>query len=227
MQPVILLHGALGSATDFEPLKLILSADNIPVHTLLFSGHGKSAFNSNFGIGQFTLELEDFIIRNRLVKPNVFGYSMGGYVALNLARKESTLQGNIITLGTKFNWNVETVEKEIKMLQPDLMIQKVPAYVKTLEEKHGPSWRDLVTQTSEMMQSLAKNNLLAPQILTHIPNKVLVGLSDNDQMVTLDETLMVCKSLPNAGMFMLPCSRHPLESSDLEIMAAIVKRFTK
>jgi pimeloyl-ACP methyl ester carboxylesterase len=105
MKNIILLHGAIGAKDQLEPLAIELKQNGYTVYTLSFSGHGQTPFQTHFGIEQFALELEQFIKENNLQQPTVFGYSMGGYVALYLAHQQPTLLGNIITLGTKFEWN--------------------------------------------------------------------------------------------------------------------------
>jgi len=82
MQNLILLHGALGSPDDLLPLTHALKRTNLDVYTLSFSGHGKLPFHAAFGIEQFAKELETFILKNNLSSSCVFGYSMGGFVAM-------------------------------------------------------------------------------------------------------------------------------------------------
>lgn len=81
MQKIILLHGAIGCSEQLMPLSKSLTDTGFETFTFNFSGHGKSNFKSNFSIEQFSDELHNFITENNLIKPNIFGYSMGGYVA--------------------------------------------------------------------------------------------------------------------------------------------------
>ena len=55
---------------------------------------------------------------------------MGGYVALQLANKHPKYVQKIITLGTKFAWDKETAAKEVKMLNPEKIEEKIPAFAK-------------------------------------------------------------------------------------------------
>ena len=112
MKNVILLHGALGAQDQLEPLKETLSKLNYQTFSFSFSGHGTIPFQNEFGIKQFAKELRKFISDHKLKQPHVFAYSMGGYVALYLASQQNNLFGNIITLGTKFNWTKEIAQRE-------------------------------------------------------------------------------------------------------------------
>jgi pimeloyl-ACP methyl ester carboxylesterase len=225
MQTIILLHGALGMPKDLEALSQALSLKGFRVHAPAFSGHGGTGFRESFGVPQFSRELEDFMESHVPDGAHVFGYSMGGYVALNLALKPGTRIEKIITLGTKFNWSKETVDKETQGLNPELMQQKVPAFAKALEEKHGAAWKELVLKTAGLMKELQELQLLHPGTLKTIPNKTLVGIGDHDKMVSLEETAEVYKSLPNGSMYMLPATKHPVETADAGVLSTLIEDF--
>ena len=222
MNSIILLHGAIGANDQLEPLSKELTQLGFQVFSFNFSGHGKTVFQNNFGIEQFAFELEQFIATQHLEKPNIFGYSMGGYVALYLAHKQPTLLGNIITLGTKFEWTPEIAQQEIKMLDTKKIIEKVPKFAETLKTRHGNDWELLLSKTAEMMIGLGNKNALALNDYTTIENKVFIGLADKDTMVSLVETTAVYKQLKNGAMYMLPNTKHPIESVNVSLLAKII-----
>lgn len=222
MKSIILLHGAIGAKDQLEPLAVELKQQGYNVFTLSFSGHGQTPFASNFGIEQFALELEQFINENKLNQPTVFGYSMGGYVALYLAYRNPTILGNIITLGTKFEWSPEIAQKEVKMLDSKTIIEKVPKFAEALQKRHGQDWELLLQKTAEMMLSLGNKNALSLTDFTTIENKVLIGLADKDNMVSLEETTAVYKQLKNGAMYMIPNTKHPIETVDVGLLGKII-----
>ncbi|MES2131079.1 MAG: alpha/beta fold hydrolase [Bacteroidota bacterium] len=226
MKNIILLHGAIGAASQFEPLKALLK-EKYNVFTFNFSGHDKTPFQTNFGIEQFALELESFIAGHKLVQPAIFGYSMGGYVALSLAHIKPDLLGSIITLGTKWEWSPEIAQKEIQMLDAKTIAEKVPKYADVLMTRHGNDWEKVLQKTADMMLKLGDGNLLDEAAFSTIQQKVLIGLADKDTMVTLNETTKVFKQLKTADMFMLPASKHPLEMINTPLLAAIIENFLK
>ncbi len=164
MKSIILLHGAIGAKDQLEPLAVELKQRDYNVYTLSFSGHGQMLFQTEFGIKQFAHELSLFIKKNNLLQPTVFGYSMGGYVALYLAKQNPDLLGNIITLGTKFNWSPEIAQKEIRMLDSKTIIEKVPKFAETLKARHGEDWEGLLKLTSDTMIALGNKNALASSV---------------------------------------------------------------
>ncbi|MBK7817632.1 MAG: alpha/beta fold hydrolase [Sphingobacteriaceae bacterium] len=227
MKNIILLHGALGAQDQLEPLENALSQLDYQVHSFSFSGHGKTAFQNEFGIVQFANELEKFISKHKLQQPSVFAYSMGGYVALYLASQKNSLLGNIITLGTKFGWTKETAQREIKQLDPKVILEKVPKYADALKQRHGDDWELLLERTADMMVSLGNNNILNSDLFSKINNHVLVGLADKDSMVTAEETTIAIDQLYNSERYTLHDTKHPMETVDVAILAAIIDAFLK
>jgi esterase/lipase len=150
---------------------------------------------------------------------------MGGFVALQLASQKNSSIEKVITLGTKFNWSKESVEKEIQLLDPETILKKVPAFAAVLEKKHGKTWKELVLKTAALMVEISDKQFLKPEVLGAIHVPVLLGIADRDTMVSLDETVSVFKTLPNAQMFMLPHSKHPLESVNIALLSEHIAYF--
>ena len=114
MQNLILLHGALGSSDDLIPLANALKSAGLTVHTFSFSGHAQMPFQTNFGIEQFAEELETFILKNNLTGSCIFGYSMGGFVAMYLAAKQKTPYSKIVTLALNLTGAKSRLTKKLK-----------------------------------------------------------------------------------------------------------------
>ncbi|HMV91636.1 MAG TPA: alpha/beta fold hydrolase, partial [Cyclobacteriaceae bacterium] len=127
---VLLIHGALGSASQLEPVKIALQNSGLAVHSMDLSGHGGAAFQTQFGIEQFASDVLKWLDQNSLRTVNVFGYSMGGYVSLEFASKYPKRVGSIVTLGTKFDWSVESAAREVRKLNPEKILEKVPAFAR-------------------------------------------------------------------------------------------------
>lgn len=213
MENLLLLHGALGSALTLEPLREAL-ANTYRVHTLNFEGHGGRPFpEETFSITLFARNVLDFLDSNKLDNVHVFGYSMGGYVGLYLAHTHPERFKSIFTLATKFAWSEEAAAREIKLLNPEKITEKIPSFATILAQRHQPqSWAQNVEQTAHMMLQLGKHPLLTNEILSQISLPVQVAVGDKDNMVTLEETIQAYRCLPNGCLLVLPNTRHPLET---------------
>ena len=225
MKSIILIHGAIGASDQLYPLSLELKGKGYECFTLDFSGHGEKAFTNGFGITAFADELESFIESNNLKQPHVFGYSMGGFVALYLASKRQDLLGSIMTLGTKFEWSPEIAAKEIKMLDPVTISEKVPKFAEALEKRHGEKWKLLLQKTAEMMFELGSNNALTQKEFAKISNRVLIGLADNDTMVSLEETNFAASQIKNSKRFELTETKHPIETVNTNQLTELIQQF--
>lgn len=221
--PLLLLHGALGCKKNFTPLIPLLE-DHFSVHSLDFSGHGEKVSSANYSIPHFAKELEEYIIKYQLKGCKIFGYSMGGYVALKAAADGLDKVEQILTLGTKFDWSTEAAEKEVKMLDPHVMVEKIPKYVEYLKKLHGDSWDDVVRGTSKLMLAIAERDKLKGFELRSLEQKVSIALGDKDHMVSREESEAMTSILPNAEFILLENWEHPIEKLDQQALADLIHR---
>jgi len=225
MKTLLLLHGAIGSSAQLETLKEQLSS-SYAVHTINFPGHGGTALPLSFNMSLFANAVQNFIQEHALGTVSIVGYSMGGYVALYLAKHHPELVEKVVTLATKFEWDEAIAAKEVKMLQPEVIEQKLPAFAKTLEERHTPEdWKQVLIKTKEMLLGLGKQNNLTLADYASIQTPVQLLLGDRDKMVGLEETVAVYKQLPNGQLGVLPGTPHPIEQVDVALLAFHVRRF--
>lgn len=212
MEHILLLHGALGAASTLEPLKKEL-LPFYQVHSINFSGHaGTEIPRTGLSIELFVQDVLVYLDQQQLPAVHIFGYSMGGYVALYLAKLHPEKVKSIFTLATKFNWSPATAEKEISLLNPEKIEEKVPHFAKTLAERHNPQdWKETMIKTADLMRQLGQVPSLSDNDLALISVPVQVGVGDSDTMVSIEETVKTYRLLPNAKLLVLPFTKHPIE----------------
>jgi len=226
MEHILLLHGAIGSKDQLLPVEKNL-AGFFNMHSLNFSGHGDSPLTDEpFSIARFASEVITFLDENKIESISIFGYSMGGYVAMYVAKHHPERIKKIITLATKFNWDETIAANETKMLNPAKIEQKLPDFAATLQNRHAPgNWKMVLEKTADMLIAMGENNPLKPADYAGIQHPVLLMLGDRDKMVTLAETVDVYKSLPKAQLAILPNTSHPIELTDAGRLANEIKIF--
>ncbi|MBD3903119.1 alpha/beta hydrolase [Chryseobacterium sp. Ch-15] len=224
MPNLILLHGALGHSEIFDSFISEFSK-YFTVYTPLFSGHGDTELpEKGITIEKYTQELKEFIEKENLNNVYIFGHSMGGYVALCYALENPSTLNSIMTLGTKFGWTEEQAIKESKMLNPDVIADKVPKYAELLEKQHGLKLKQLLPAISEMMILLGKNPPLKDQLETiNFPVQIMVG--DKDNMVTLEESMETYRQLSNSKLAVLPDTKHPMDKVRPNLLLNLMKDF--
>lgn len=161
MKHLLLLHGAIGAKDQLASLSAKLEKD-YQVHSLNFNGHGGEIPSSDtFSISSFATDVLNYLQQNNIQQAAIFGYSMGGYVAMYLARHYPQTVTAICTLGTKFYWDEVVAAKETKMLNPAVIEEKVPAFAEQLQKRHSVSaWKEVLEKTKALLIQLGKNNIL-------------------------------------------------------------------
>jgi len=228
VENLLLLHGALGAASMLEPLKQALQ-DTYHVYSLNFTGHGGQALPEEpLTMQLFAQDILDFLEQHQIERTHIFGYSMGGYAALTLALHHPQRLQSIYTLATKFAWSVEAAEKETKLLVPERVEEKVPAFAATLAQRHAPQdWRQLIRHTAGMMHRLGQHPILTADSLPHLQLPVRVAVGDHDNMVTVEETLWAYRLLPQAQLQVWPNTRHPFETLSIQDLAQQIRQFIR
>ena len=213
---LLLLHGALGSKSQFSPLIPFLE-DAFQIHTLDFEGHGSSPLkNRPFRLDHFAENVLDYLNENSISCVDLFGYSMGGHVGLYLAKKHPERIHRVFTFATKFLWTPELADREAASLEADTMLKKVPQLAQVLEERHSVSgWKNVLEKTKEMFLEQGKKNILPVEDMGQIPHAVRIGVGDRDKMVSIEESVDAYLSLPRGELQILPKTPHPLEKVPL------------
>lgn len=225
MKELLLLHGALGSKDQFAELELAL-APTYKIYSLNFSGHGRRPSHHHaYTVQNFAHEVLDWMNEHYIQQIDVFGYSMGGYVALWLARFYPERVGKIFTLGTKLKWSNEIAEQEIKMLNPEKVIEKVPAFAQALAERHGEhEWQSVMSKTALLMKDLGHTHL-SDQDFIKIEHQVKLGLGAQDNMVSVDETEYTHHLIKNSELKIYEGVPHPIDRVPLELLASEINEW--
>lgn len=221
--PIFFLHGAIGASDQLKSL-----AEKFQNAFLFdFPGHGGKAFpDEAFSIHLFAESLLQEMENKKIERADFFGYSMGGYVALYLARHYPGRVGKIMTLGTKFAWDEMSSAKEVKMLDPGKIAEKVPKFAAALEKRHAPlDWKEVLSRTAGMMLALGKNPELSKEDFAQIKTPVLLSVGDSDTMVSLEETIGVYRQIEGAQLAVHASTVHPIEQVDEGRLVELGERF--
>lgn len=226
MKQLLCLHGALATKLQFDnllpELKISFNADAIN-----FSGHGGFSIPlKGYNFNQFAEDILQYADANKIDKINLFGFSMGGYAALYFAKLHPTRVNKIFTLNVKFNWDALSTAKETSMLDAEKMVTKVPGYANQLMMQHGLNlWKQVLTNTSDMMNQLSKEIILIDEDYEKITCPVLLGIGDRDNTSSVEETMHVFRKLKNSQLWILPNTSHPFEKIEPTILAHELKKF--
>lgn len=221
-ETLLLLHGALATKKQFDGFipHLKNSAD---VHRITFDGHGKNGpADQPFSMGYFADQVNNYVDEQNLRDIHLFGYSMGGYVALNLAKKYPKKINKVTTLGTILQWNEQIADRECKLLNPQKMSQKIPQFVEELEKRHPHGWKEVVDSTRTMLRNLGQSPLFSTDDWNQLKCKIQLLIGDRDETAGLEATVNIYKKLPNAQLGVLPDTPHSFERVDKKLLGTIL-----
>jgi pimeloyl-ACP methyl ester carboxylesterase len=212
MRPIVLLHGALGSAAQLGPIADELRALG-PVHVLEFPGHGETALGATeFSIEGFAQFVGASLAARGLDRPRVFGYSMGGYVALALEAARPGTCGSIVTLGTKYAWTAVSAAREAAQLDADAIRATLPRFAAALEARHriAGGWETLLVRTAALLHGLGSGAALDAGRLAAVRCPVCCAVGDRDSTVTVEETQALALAV-RGNTEVLAGVQHPIE----------------
>jgi pimeloyl-ACP methyl ester carboxylesterase len=223
--PLLLLHGALGSRAQLAPVAAALESRFAP-YAFDFMGHGAAGLTGPLTMERLVEQAADYVRTHGLAPVPIVGYSMGGYVALQLAATQPELVRAVATLGTKLAWDPGVAVQVGARMNEETIAAKVPKLAAALQLEHtGIGWERLCRETRDMLATLGERPLLTRESFAGIAQPVRLMLGDRDDTVTLEETASVYHLLPAGQLEVLPRTGHPLVKVDVERLATSLTAF--
>lgn len=226
--PLLLLHGALGSRDQLDPLAALITRRR-PVLQMEFEGHGTTpGHGTAFTIDGFVRNVVAALDTAGVDKADVFGYSMGGYVALAFALAHPGRVTTITTLGTKFDWTPGIARDAAAFLDAGTLRAKAPAFTDTLRARHAGAggWEGMLQRTAAFLTRLGEHAPLDEDALARIHHRVRIMVGDRDRDVSVEESAAAYRRLPSGELMVLPRTPHPIEQVDVYRLADVLIELT-
>ena len=226
MTDLVLLHGALGDASQLAPLAARLD-DSRRVVVVELEGHGATGLRDRpLRIESFADDVIAHLDRHEIARADVFGYSMGGYVALYLAATMPERIARGATLATKLAWTPEAAARESAMLDPVAIRTKVPRFAAALQARHtGAGWEALLASTAELLHELGARPRVTDELMASIGQPVRIGVGDRDATVTVEECVAAVRRLRAGELEVHPRTPHPFEKASLDRLVRSLEDF--
>ena len=220
--PLVVLHGALGS-TELETDRLVRVWERtFRVYALDFSGHGRSRpLDEDVPTWEtFVADASTAIDHFDLQGAAVFGFSMGGAVALALALARPDAVGRLAVHGVNVQWDDAEVEAMVGRMDPERMEAEHPFWARRLAEVHGAGrWRRLVDQMISFTRGLPDRHL-ADADLARIACPTRISAGDRDRFFDVRHAVGLYRAIPDASLHVLPGLDHPIQGVDAPTFAA-------
>ena len=219
MTPLVIVHGANGSAREMAPL-----TDRLPGFVPNMIGHGGREIPAALDVPAIAADLLRQCDAAGIGKADWFGFSFGGLVALWIAAHHPDRVRGIVTLVTKVDYDARGIAHVTHLLDPDRLAAKPRGA--ELAATHAPKdWRELARVNGRMFEGFRDRPPLNGAQIAGIRQPALLMAGLEDPLVSGAETSALAKRLPNAttGLFSGGC--HPLAHAPLDAIVRSTRAF--
>jgi len=215
-RPLVLIHGGMCTIDicfgKFRPPL----AEKWKTLAVELQGHGHTAdIDRPLTFEQMTEDTCALLHQLKIENADVVGYSLGGGVALRIARREPQLVRKLVVIGTPTAYNkdglVPGLLEALKTMKPE----DIPAEFREAYARTAPDPKKWPTLVAKVMKMLLESKGLRLEELQSIKAPVLVMLGDADG-VRPEHAVQMFHLLSHAQLAVLPGTDHflPMKRSD-------------
>lgn len=228
--PVVLIHGAGGTHLFWPPE--IRRIPNYRIYAIDLPGHGKSQGHGLQEIQAYTERIITWMEALKLHRAVFTGHSMGGAIALTLAKefRERVLGLILISTGARLRVqpnileNTETAQTYSTALSAILS----KSFSKTTDPRLVSLARRRMEETRSSVlhgDLIACNNFDIIESLPEIKVPTLVIGGEDDEMTPLRYSQFLSDNITNASMVAIPNAGHMVMLEHPEIVTDAIKNF--
>ena len=225
-QTVVVLHGAAGcTQMETELLARRLSA-HYRVLALDFAGHGQSSpfTETPFSPGLFIENVRALFEHKNISQAHVFGFSLGGFIALAFAHRHPELVQRLAVHATNLIWDQQLVDTMLTRLDHENIKARSKELVAYLSNMHGSeNWVTLFEKMKTYTIEL-RGYFQEFKGVEKTPIPTLVSAVDKDDLFTVHSPVFLYDNLPNSTLAIIPGQRHALQNVDLDQLTPLVVR---
>lgn len=220
--PVLLLHGAAG-CTQLETADLLRRLEpHCRVVAVDFSGHGASDHVASFSADLFADNARAALDHAGIDRADVFGFSMGGTMALRFAQQHPERVRRLAVHGTNVEWDAARVDAMNRRLDAGTIASRRPQLVERLDALHT-DWKALFRRTRAFITSLPERSNALTDMVATVEHPTLVSAVDRDDLFSLDVPLGLHERLPDSRLALTPGDRHALQEVNLDLLVPLLK----
>lgn len=225
-EPLLLLHGGLGSLRDLNDFVGDLPS-RYTVIGMDFRGHGRSTLGKlPLTYEQHQKDVEAVLNRLGIDSTSILGFSDGGIVGYRMAAQSHIKINRLITLGAR--WRLLPEDPSLPLLAgmtADAWSGMFPESVDYYREINpNPDFDGLVKAVVGLwtdMRSTGHPN----ESVQRIQSPTLIVRGDNDELLSLEEAAVLRKKITTSALLNIPFSGHAAHLESPAIFLASVKDF--
>ena len=234
--PLIVLHGAYMNIPSMGAIIPKLAKTH-KVYALELQGHGRTTdIDRPITYANLAGDVAAFMDAVGLPKADVFGYSMGSVVGLQLAVRHPTKVGKLAAASVAYD--VEGWQPEFKAIIPQLSVEMMLATPFAKEYPKLAANPDGFPELARKLIALEKEPMAWAKDVKGLKLPVLIITSDYDA-ATLEHSVAMFrllggagmgdmgKPLPTARLAVLPATSHTAVITQPELLHAFIEPFLK
>jgi pimeloyl-ACP methyl ester carboxylesterase len=225
-EPLLLLHGGLGTVQDFAA-QIPELAKHFRVVAFERPGHGHTADTAEpFSFDIMEAYTVEFIEALKLGTTNLVGWSDGAVTAPLVAISRPDLVKRLVCVSGLFNANSQSPEdlNWIRSLTPESFRKVMPTLVKRYDEisPDGPAHFSVVLEKTKRLWLNEPN--IAKEDLAKISAPTMVMVGDRES-IPIEHTLEMYRSIKGAQLCFIPGTTHFLMSEKPDMVNRAILDF--
>ena len=235
--PLILLPGLLGTIESDWRRFIPPLAQSYCTIAVDLRGHGRTnnpalsgeASAGELCIGKMADDFNGLLDKLGFENASIVGYSLGGCLGLLAGLKRPGRIKSLVMHGTKFFWDEASVSAMVASLDPNVILEKTPHYARALQQNHAAIygnnyWQEILSIAARFVRTMPEQAPTLKQAAeANFP--ILVSVGDHDKLVTLEEAIRLFRSLPKGELLVLPATRHPFQSVQIDSFLPVILHF--
>jgi pimeloyl-ACP methyl ester carboxylesterase len=201
--PVLLLHGGLANSDYWGNQVRAL----MPHHRVILvdsRGHGRSSRSpAPFGYDLMTDDVVALLDHLHIAKADIVGWSDGGIIGIDMALRHKDRVGRVFAFGANTNLSGLNVDVEKnpnfaafvrRAAQDYRRLSPTPTEFDAFNAQIGQMWDSQPKWTDAQLRS--------------ITTPIIIADGDHDEGIFLEHTIYMARTIPHAGLLILPNASH-------------------
>ncbi|HEY0446848.1 MAG TPA: alpha/beta hydrolase [Allosphingosinicella sp.] len=226
MKPIlVILHGVSGSSGEMAPfVRALRGRFTLEVPNLL--GHGGRPVPDGYTLEEMAADLVRWLDAEAIGPAHFLGYSLGGYLALYLARHHPGRVLSIAGVVVKHVFDAESVAHITYLADPERLARPGNPRKAELIQVHGEeNWIRVTNNTAALVQGFGRRTPMSEEDLGAIGQPVLLLSGDADPLVPAAHSRRLAGLLPNARLGLFEGAAHPLKNVPMAKAARAIVDF--
>ncbi len=226
--PLLFLHSALSTRKEFDALSQYF--ENRKQILFDFPSHGESTINrTSLTASELARYTRSLLEHLEVYSVDIIGYSMGGYVGIELALVAPSMVKSIVSHGMKFYWTESAIAEATIGLDVERIktrSQKGFDMLSAIHEANG--LEKTVALTKSIIIHFTESQLHEAD-LAKLNCPLLLSVGDRDELVSLEEISKLYLSLDKnkVSLAVHANSPHPISKLDKGSFTHAVREFWK